>query len=142
MINVLCLEAIRLAEGSNQVTYIVRDYQIDNSHITTSIRKQTDKFIIFCEGNSGGIKNSKFDEKCYTKIFLLEFPNAVFCSVGSSNDIEIEDKLLFETIKKVNPYHIIIKLIDRLAHKAHIIELTRENSHRFEETVAWLKAKE
>lgn len=113
MINVLCLEAIRLAEGSNQVTYMVRDYQIDNSHTTTSIRKQTDKFIIFCEGNSGGIKNSNFDEKCYAKIFSLEFPNAVFCSVGSCKDIETEDKLLFETIKKVNPYHIIIKLIDR-----------------------------
>lgn len=113
MINVLCLEAIRLAEGNNQVTYIVRDYQIDNSHITTSISKQTDKYIIFCEGNSGGIKNSNFDEKCYTKIFSLEFPNAVFCSVGSCKDIEAEDKLLFETIKKVNPYHIIIKVIDR-----------------------------
>lgn len=113
MINVLCLEAIRLAEGNNQVTYIVRDYQIDNFHITTSISKQTDKYIIFCEGNSGGIKNSNFDEKCYTKIFSLEFPNAVFCSVGSCKDIEAEDKLLFETIKKVNPYHIIIKVIDR-----------------------------
>lgn len=33
-------------------------------------------------------------------------------------------------------------MVDRLAHKAHIIELTRENSHRFEETVAWLKTKE
>lgn len=33
-------------------------------------------------------------------------------------------------------------MVDRLAHKAHIIELARENSHRFEETVAWLKAKE
>lgn len=113
MINVLCLEAIRLAEGNNQVTYIVRDYQIDNSHITTSISKQTDKYIIFCEGNSGGIKNSNFDEKCYTKIFSLEFPNAVFCSVGSCKDIEAKDKLLFETIKKVNPYHMIIKVIDR-----------------------------
>ncbi|NLN24930.1 MAG: hypothetical protein GX163_04610 [Bacteroidetes bacterium] len=112
MINVLCLEAIRLAEG-NQVTYIVRDYQIDNFHITTSISKHTDRYIIFCEGNSGAIKNSKFDEKCYTKIFSLEFPNAVFCSVGSCKDIEADDKLLFEIIKKVNPYHIIIKVIDR-----------------------------
>ena len=32
-------------------------------------------------------------------------------------------------------------MVDRLAHKAHIIELARENSHRFEETVAWLKSK-
>ncbi|WRS28613.1 hypothetical protein U6B65_05650 [Oscillospiraceae bacterium MB08-C2-2] len=113
MINILCLEAIRLAEGSKHVTYLVKDYQIDTSLFTTSIRKQTDKFIIFCEGNSGSMKNSNFDEKCYTKIFSLEFPNSVFCSVGSCKDIESDDKLLFETIKKVNPYHIIIKLIDR-----------------------------
>jgi DNA replication protein DnaC len=32
-------------------------------------------------------------------------------------------------------------MVDRLAHKAHIIELARDNSHRFEETIAWLKAK-
>lgn len=32
-------------------------------------------------------------------------------------------------------------MVDRLAHKAHIIEFARENSHRFEETIAWLKAK-
>ncbi|MBS4025231.1 MAG: ATP-binding protein, partial [Clostridia bacterium] len=33
-------------------------------------------------------------------------------------------------------------MVDRLAHKAHIIELARKSSHRFEETVAWLKAKQ
>jgi DNA replication protein DnaC len=33
-------------------------------------------------------------------------------------------------------------MVDRLAHKAHIIELARENSHRFEETIEWLKAKQ
>ena len=113
MINILCLEAIKMAEGDNQITYRVQEHQIDNTPSTTSIRKQTDKYIIFCEGNSGGTKNKNFDEKCYTKIFSMEFPNAVFCSVGSCKDIETEEKLLFEVIKKVNPYHIIIKLIDR-----------------------------
>lgn len=128
MINVLCLEAIKLAEGSNQITYTVRDYQIDSVQISTSIRKQTDNFIIFCEGNSGGIKNTNFDEKCYTKIFSIEFPNAVFCSVGSCKDIETEDKLLFETIKKVNPYHIIIKLIDRDDRSLEEIEELKKQS--------------
>lgn len=33
-------------------------------------------------------------------------------------------------------------MVDRLAHKAHIIELSRENSHRYEETIAWIKAKQ
>ena len=30
-------------------------------------------------------------------------------------------------------------IVDRLAHKAHILDITRETSHRFEETIAWIK---
>ena len=30
-------------------------------------------------------------------------------------------------------------LIDRLAHKAHILDITREQGGRFEETIAWMK---
>jgi DNA replication protein DnaC len=33
-------------------------------------------------------------------------------------------------------------LIDRLAHKAHILDISREHGGRFEETLAWLKNKE
>jgi len=32
-------------------------------------------------------------------------------------------------------------IVDRLAHKAHILDVTRETSHRFEETISWLKSK-
>ena len=31
-------------------------------------------------------------------------------------------------------------IVDRLAHKAHILDISRETSHRFEETISWLKA--
>lgn len=30
-------------------------------------------------------------------------------------------------------------IVDRLAYKAHILDLSRDDSHRFEETIAWLK---
>lgn len=113
MLNILCLEAIKLAEGNNQITYRVQEHQICTNTPVPSIRKQTDNYIVFCEGHSGGTKNKSFDEKCYTKIFSLEFPNAVFCSAGACKDIEAEEKLLFDVIEKVNPYHIIIKLLDR-----------------------------
>lgn len=33
-------------------------------------------------------------------------------------------------------------IIDRLTHKAHILDITRKTSHRFEETISWLKSKE
>lgn len=32
-------------------------------------------------------------------------------------------------------------IVDRLAHKAHILDVSRETSHRFEETISWLKSK-
>ncbi len=31
-------------------------------------------------------------------------------------------------------------LVDRLAHKAHILDISRDTSHRFEETIAWIKS--
>lgn len=31
-------------------------------------------------------------------------------------------------------------IIDRLAYKAHILDISRETSHRFEETISWLKS--
>lgn len=33
-------------------------------------------------------------------------------------------------------------MVDRLAHKAHILDISRDTSHRFEETISWLKTKE
>jgi DNA replication protein DnaC len=31
-------------------------------------------------------------------------------------------------------------IVDRLAHKAHILDISRETSHRFEETISWIKS--
>ena len=31
-------------------------------------------------------------------------------------------------------------MVDRLAHKAHVLDITRPTSHRFEETISWLKS--
>ena len=33
-------------------------------------------------------------------------------------------------------------IVDRLAYKAHILDLSRESSYRFEETNSWLKSKQ
>lgn len=32
-------------------------------------------------------------------------------------------------------------IVDRLAHKAHIMDISRETSHRYEETIKWLNSK-
>jgi len=36
------------------------------------------------------------------------------------------------------PYSLTGALIDRLAHKAHVLDISREKGGRFEETLAWL----
>lgn len=111
MINVLCLEAIRLSEGINQITFNIQEKPSGINK--TVVRNQSENYIVFCEGNSTGTKNKSFDEKCYEKIFSSEFPNAIFFSVGSCTDIESDKKQSFDMIKKINPYHNIIKLLDR-----------------------------
>jgi len=114
MISILCLEAIKLAEGNNQVTFKIQENTSDISSCSAVMRRVSDgNYIIFCEGSSEGARNTNFDELCYKNIFSQEFPNAVFCSVGGCKDIEEKEKLLFDVIEKVNPYHTIIKLIDR-----------------------------
>jgi DNA replication protein DnaC len=32
-------------------------------------------------------------------------------------------------------------IVDRLAYKAHIMDISRETSHRYEETISWLNTK-
>jgi hypothetical protein len=46
--------------------------------------------IFFCEGDPNGRKKKEFDARCYSALFAEEFPDAVFISVGSSN--EVKDK--------------------------------------------------
>lgn len=73
----------------------------------------TPRTIIFCEGNSRGIKNKDFDAKCYTKIFQNEFPDVGFYSLGSCNDVEDEKNRIIEAIKAFAPNSKIVRLIDR-----------------------------
>lgn len=113
MINVLCLESMKLAEGNSQVSYKVSSIDLRNSQITASQSELSDKYIVLCEGKHDGTSNPAFDEKCYSKIFTSEFPNAIFCSFGSCKDIEAPNTTFIHIINKVSPYHTIIKLIDR-----------------------------
>jgi hypothetical protein len=113
MINILCLEAIKLADGNENISYKIQSNSIDNPTIANTANDLNEQYIIFCEGNNNGSRNKDFDEKCYTKIFSQEFPNATFCSVGSCSEIETGNELLFDIINKVNPLHTIIKIIDR-----------------------------
>ncbi|MCA8831969.1 AAA family ATPase [Hymenobacter pini] len=50
--------------------------------------------VFFCEGDPNGTKKKEFDARCYTGIFANEFPDAVFLSVGSSNEVKDKAALL------------------------------------------------
>lgn len=69
----------------------------------------------------------------------------LFNLLSSRNDkgsIIITTNLTFERWEEVfkDPTHT-GAMIDRLAHKAHILDISREKGGRFEETIAWLEAK-
>ncbi len=50
--------------------------------------------IFFCEGDPNGTKKKEFDARCYSALFANEFPDAVFLSVGSSNEVKDKATLL------------------------------------------------
>ena len=50
--------------------------------------------IFFCEGDPNGNKKKEFDARCYSALFADEFPDAVFLSVGSSNEVRDKATLL------------------------------------------------
>ena len=69
----------------------------------------------------------------------------LFNLISSRNDkgsIIITTNLTFERWEEVFKDPTLTgAMIDRLAHKAHILDISREKGGRFEETIAWLEAK-
>ena len=68
--------------------------------------------IVFCEGNNQGKKRKDFDARCYTNIFASAYPNTLFYSLGSCNDIEKSTNTI-NFIKAISPNSQIIRIIDR-----------------------------
>ena len=69
----------------------------------------------------------------------------LFNLLSSRNDkgsIIITTNLTFDRWEEVfNDPTLTGAMIDRLAHKAHILDISRERGGRFEETIAWIEAK-
>lgn len=70
------------------------------------------EIIVFCEGNNQGKKRKDFDARCYTNIFSNAYPNTLFYSLGSCNDIE-KSATIINFIKAISPNSQIIRIIDR-----------------------------
>lgn len=69
--------------------------------------------IVFCEGTTRGRKRKDFDARCYSNIFRKKYPNTLFYSLGSCNDIEEDKNAIVEFIRCLSPGAKIIRVIDR-----------------------------
>jgi AAA15 family ATPase/GTPase len=68
--------------------------------------------VILCEGDSAGRKIKNFDADIYNRVFNFNYPDVIFSSIGSSNDLEKDDSIAFLTIKNILKNSSIIRLID------------------------------
>lgn len=92
-------------------------------------------------------KFEKYDVVILDELGYVSFDKAgaeiLFNLLSNRNDkgsIIITTNLTFERWNEVFNDNILTgALVDRLAHKAHILDISREKSHRFEETISWLK---
>lgn len=92
-------------------------------------------------------KFEKYDIVILDELGYVSFDKAgaeiLFNLLSNRNDkgsIIITTNLTFDRWNEIfNDTVLTGALVDRLAHKAHILDISRDTSHRFEETIAWLK---
>lgn len=70
------------------------------------------EIIVFCEGTTKGRKRKDFDARCYTNIFRNKYPNIMFFSLGSCNEVE-EKNTIIDFVTKLSPNSKVIRLVDR-----------------------------
>lgn len=71
------------------------------------------KIIVYCEGNPNGNKNKNFDSQVYEKIFSLKYPEVIFTSLGSCDEIENPNNQVVSVIEDLLKSTIKIKVVDR-----------------------------
>lgn len=95
-------------------------------------------------------KFEKYDLVVLDELGYISFDKAgceiLFNLLSNRNDkgsIIITTNLVFDRWNEIFKDTMLTgAMVDRLAHKAHILDISRDTSHRFEETISWLKAKE
>lgn len=100
--------------------------------------------------NSYKRKFEKYDVVVLDELGYISFDKSgseiLFNLLSNRNDkgtVIITSNLTFDRWNEVfNDTILTGALVDRLAHKAHILDISRETSHRFEDTIAWLKNQE
>ncbi|MDD4614912.1 MAG: IS21-like element helper ATPase IstB [Caldisericia bacterium] len=94
-------------------------------------------------------KFEKYDAVVMDELGYISFDKAgaemLFNLISNRNDkgsILVTSNLTFDRWGEVFQDTVLTgALVDRIAHKAHILDLSRETSYRYEETVTWRKKK-
>lgn len=95
-------------------------------------------------------KFEKYDLVILDEMGYISFDRAgceiLFNLLSNRNDkgsIIITTNLTFDRWEEIFRDAILTgAIVDRLAHKAHVLDISRETSHRYEETLSWLRASE
>ena len=71
--------------------------------------------VVICEGdsNTSREKNSSFDARCYSKIFQSKYPQTIFISVGSCEDVIKDGSKLALMLERIVEGIDIISVVDR-----------------------------
>jgi len=92
-------------------------------------------------------KFEKYDVVILDELGYVSFDKAgaeiLFNLLSNRNDkgsVIITSNLTFDRWNEIfNDTVLTGALVDRLAHKAHILDISRDTSHRFEETISWMQ---
>jgi DNA replication protein DnaC len=105
---------------------------ISSSHMT-NFRKRFEKYDLVILDELGYVSMDKY--ACEVLFNLISSRN-------ERGSIIVNSNLTFDRWEEVFKDPTLTgALIDRLAHKAHVMDISRDKGGRFEETIAWLESK-
>lgn len=83
--------------------------------------------IVMCEGDINGSKRKNFDAYLYSTVFNKKYPQIVFVSGGSFNDLENPQHIGFKLLSEILRGTKIVRLIDRDDKSDEEVEELRKN---------------
>lgn len=126
-----CLEGKSVLFVSIPNLIIELKESMNNSQLTNYKRK-FEKYSLVILDELGYIS---FDKSGCEMLFNL------LSNRNDKGSIIITTNLIFERWNEIFKDTMLTgAIVDRLAHKAHILDISRKTSHRFEETISWLKS--
>ncbi len=71
------------------------------------------KFVVVCEGSSVGTRRKDFDAEIYNRVLGAHYPDVVFVSGGSSNQVQATGVSVHDALSRILPASKFCSLVDR-----------------------------